>query len=125
MVCSMYSTSRNNKRIAVPSDDGTRKIGEIVNHVFTKFKFNSVKHICYKHKAICLDKRAFLDYILPNADSIVCPDKKRGTTYKIDVSLFNNLAKEDDLSWGAQLFVPLAFWTKEKKDHQLSLWEAT
>ena len=126
MVRSIYCTTQeNNKRIAVRSDDNTRIIGEIVDHVFTKSKFNSAKHICHKHKAIGLDNGAFLNYILPNADVIVCPDKKQGITYSIDVTLFQTMAIEDDLSWGAQLFVPLKFWTIEKQDHQLALWEAT
>ena len=100
-------------RILVPSDDYARNIGQIKYGIFTKFNFQSSKHICFKYKAIGLDEGAFLNYILPNALLIVCPDKEKHITYSIDVSLFKRMATSDDLGWGTQLFCPIKYFQAE------------
>lgn len=108
----------NNKiskdRILIPSDDLSRNIGEIQGGIFTKFNFQSSKHICRKHKAIGLDIGAFENYILPNASEIVCPDKAQHITYRISVALFKANTISDDLNWGIQLFCPLTYFEVER-----------
>lgn len=113
MLTHNYCKRTNQKykeRILVPSDDGNRNIGDIRNSIFTKFNFQSTKHICYKHNSIGLDEGAFFDYILPNSQFIVCPDNEKHITYTIRVSVFSSNAIFDDLGWGPQLFCPLKYW---------------
>jgi|GEM_PF-1408832 len=100
-------------KIIVPSDDGSRNIGEIRNKIFIKFNFQSSKHICYKHNAIGLDEVAFFDYILPTAQFIICHDDDKHITYKIRVAVFRSNAIFDDLGYGPQVFCPLKHWQLE------------
>lgn len=123
----IYSTQNNRKskgRILVPSDNYSRNIGNIKDGIFTKFNFQSKKHICYRHQAIGLDQGAFTDYILPNATLIVCPDKRNHITYRITVSQFKQVAIKDDLGWGTQLFCPIKYFQTDRShqsDMQLAL----
>jgi len=117
--------SRKSKdRILVPSDDNSRNIGDIKDDIFTKFNFQSSKHICHKHNAIGLDIGAFKNYILPNATEIVCPDKEKSIAYSLSVPTFMQNAFKDDLGWGIQMFCPLKIWNKtQTRQWQRSLWE--
>lgn len=103
-----YSTV--NGSLPVPSDDGERTIGIIEHGVFTKSSFNSSKHICHKHHAIGLDIGSFKNFIKPNANLIVCTDKKKNITYSISTDKFKSHAFADNLGWGVQLFCPLEHW---------------
>lgn len=100
------------RKIKVYSDDGRVVIGVIRNGVFRKCGFQSRRHICRRHNAIGLDRRAFLESIKPNAMLIVCPDSSSGIEYKISVADFEANAIEDDLGCGLQLFCPLQYWQK-------------
>jgi hypothetical protein len=111
---------KSKERILVPSDNGSRNVGEILGGIFTKFNFQSTKHICYKHNSIGLDEGAFFDYILPNSQFIVCTDNEKHITYKIRVSVFRSNAIFDDLGYGPQLFCPLKHWQVEQKSQSQS-----
>lgn len=118
MLTHIYCKQNNGKskaRILVPSDDGSRNIGKIKYGIFTKSNFHSDKHICHKHKAIGLDKGAFLKHILPNAQQIKCQDKVKQVTYQITVNIFKQFAIEDDLGCGPQLFCPVKYFQIERQ----------
>ena len=110
------------------SDDGTRVIGIVRNYTFTKSNWHSTKHLCWKHKAIGLDHMAFLYQVEPFASQIVVLDKDTGKEYRVSMEVFKQLAIEDDLGWGLQLFLPLKYWEVTEPDGskplQLPLWEA-
>ncbi len=111
-------------KIVVPSDDGSRNIGIIRKRTFTKSNFHSKRHICHKHNAIGIDKRAFQDYILNYADRIDVYDQDEGVTYTVAIRDFESHCIEDDLGWGAQLFLHLSDWTKDpsrERPRQLNL----
>lgn len=108
------NNGKSKERILVPSDFGSRNIGEIKDGIFNKFNFQSSKHLCHKYRAIGLDKGAFHNYILPNAQLIISQDKDTDITYRISVSLFQAMAIEDDLGWGSQLFCPLIHWQADR-----------
>lgn len=124
LMVQMYSSiNLKDKIIKVPSDDGLKIIGIIENGIFVKCNFQVSKHICFKYQAIGLDKKAFEQYIKPNAYLIVCQDKKNAT-YSITPNVFEANCIEDDLGWGSQLFCPVEFWSEEKSNcKQLSFWE--
>lgn len=112
-----------NGKLLVPSDDGTRTIGVVRKGVFYKSNFHSHKHLCYKHNAIGLDKKAFDDSILPYAERIECHDKDKDVTYIVNTTDFKLHCIEDDLGWGDQLFLPLPFWEKQQPNgKQLAFW---
>lgn len=112
--------------IRVLSDDGSRVIGTIKDSTFTKSNWHSTKHLCWKHKAIGLDLSAFLYQVEPFATQMVVQDKDTGREYTVSVEDFKRFAIEDNLGWGAQLFLPLKYWEVTKPDGnrplQLSLW---
>lgn len=117
----------SNVVIRVPSDDGTRVIGVIKGSTFIKSNWHSKKHLCWKHKAIGVDRTAFVNYIAPFTNLIVTPDKDTGNEYRVSVEDFKQFAIADDLGWGEQLFVPLKYWEVIESDGtrpvQLNLWE--
>jgi len=112
--------------IRVPSDDGSRIIGVIRYSTFTKSNWHYSKHMCWKHRAIGLDRGAFTDYVKPLATTIIVTDKGTGREYRVSVEDFERLSIEDDLGWGEQLFLPLRYWEVIKpnghKPLQLALW---
>jgi len=121
--CNTTIVPKVNGKLLVPSDDGTRTIGVVRKGVFHKSNFHSHKHLCYKHNAIGIDKKAFEDYVLSYAKHIECHDRDKNTTYAISTTDFELHSIEDDLGWGIQLFCPLRHWRVEGNGHrQLSLW---
>jgi hypothetical protein len=104
------SNSKSSSKLLVPSDDGTKTIGAIINNIFTKSNFNSARHICFKYQAIGLDYAAFNNYILRYAKLIKCPDYSRGVTYTINTADYQDNGFIDNLGWGYQLFCPLKYW---------------
>lgn len=112
-----------NSVIRVPSDDGSRTIGIIRDGVFLKSNWHSKKHLCYKHNAIGLDRGAFLRYVEPLATLIIVHDEDTGREYRVSIEDFKQLAFEDDLGWGPQLFCKVKYWQVEDNgNRQLSLW---
>ena len=115
------SVNTGTGKILVPSDDGDKTIGLIKSRVFFKSNWHSSKHLCFKHNAIGVDKRAWEEYILPYAERIECYDRDKDITYTVSVSDFEVYAIEDDLGWGAQLFCPLKFWQIKGNGHHKQL----
>lgn len=128
-----YCEPRNTKSqssngiVRVPSDDGSRVIGVIKDSTFSKSNWHSTKHLCWKHKAIGVDKVAFIDYVVPFADLIIVHDIDTGREYRASVEDFKQFAIADDLGCGEQLFVPLRYWEviepNGPRPVQLNLWE--
>ena len=116
LICNNYNTGVKtcvkslNGKVLVPSDDGQHIIGQIKEGVFTKGNWQSSKHLCYKHNAIGIDKKAFEDYVLPHTQLIECHDRDKNITYTVSINDFKLHCIEDDLGWGAQLFCPLKYW---------------
>lgn len=97
--------------IRVHADNGGRDIGIIKDGVFTKWGFTS-RSICWKHKAIGLDKRAFERVIGRYAHTILVPVKDRDFAYRIAVDDFREHLFGDCLSSkiGSQVFCKLTYW---------------
>ena len=110
------NTSGKNNKIEVQSDDTTKTIGTIRDNVFSKSNFQCTKHICHKHRAIGLDKWAFMEVIRPYSHLIKCEDKQKGLSYCITTQDFETNSIIDDLGWGSQLFCPLKYWMAERTD---------
>ena len=97
--------------IRVHADNGGKDIGIIKDGVFTKWGFTS-RSICWKHKAIGLDKCAFEETIARYAHTILVPVKDRDFVYRIAVDDFQEHCFEDCLSpkIGEQVFCQLMYW---------------
>lgn len=97
--------------IRVHADNNGRDIGLIKDGVFTKWGFTS-RSICWKHKAIGLDKRAFYQIIAQCAHTILVPEKDTDLLHRIAVDDFAEHCFEDCLSpkIGDQVFCKLTYW---------------
>lgn len=112
MITSIIQQKTQPIKKKVFSDNRTRVIGVIKDKVFIKTNWHSSRHLCFKHRAIGIDRAAFYNYVLPCAERIECLDRDKGIVYTISVSDFQSHAVGDDLGWGPQLFCPLKYWQK-------------
>jgi len=91
-------------------------IGEIHDSTFFRSDWHSTTHVCRKHKAIGLNKAAFLQYILPFATVIVVPDKNTGRKYTATIKDFREYAIEYDKGRRIELCLPLVYWSVIEPD---------
>jgi hypothetical protein len=97
----IHAYSAKDKRITGITRDST----------FVKSDWRSTKDLCHKHKAIGLNKAAFLRYILPFFTFIAVPDKDTRTEYRSTVEDFRQFAIEDDRGKRVKLCLPLIYWS--------------
>ena len=90
--------------------------GIIQDSTFTQSDWHSTTHFCRKHKAIGLDKIAFLQYILPFVTFIAVPDKDTRMEYRASVKDFRQYATEHDRGRRVKLCLPLIYWSVTEPD---------
>jgi len=97
--------------IRVHADNGGKDIGLIKDGIFTKWGFSS-RCVCWKHKAIGIDRRAFEQTIARYAHTILVPEKDTKVVHRIAVDDFQEHCFRDCLSLriGEQVFCPLLYW---------------
>jgi len=121
IVDTKYNRATNGVNIPIKAQG--KIIGHVQDHTFIK-RVQGSKHMLRKPPGWCISKQAFIEEVMPRAETIIIKDMESGLAYECKTDVFAENAFEIQRgNFEPQLALVLRYWEKHSNGHrQLELW---